>query len=83
MLVVDCSWGEWTEYGACSEECGGGYQTRFRIKSLESCNGAPCTGDDIDIQSCNTNCCPGKVVNVRLKNVNLQNLKNVSLLIYS
>ncbi|CAD7956383.1 unnamed protein product [Amoebophrya sp. A25] len=27
---VDCVWGEWTEYGACSATCGGGQKTRDR-----------------------------------------------------
>ena len=59
--IVDCLWGEWTEFGACSEECGGGNQTRVRVKTLESCNGAPCTGDDVEIQPCNVDCCPGMI----------------------
>ena len=61
--LVDCSWSEWTDYGACSEECGGGDQTRVRTKTLESCGGLQCTGDDIETQSCNLQCCPSESIN--------------------
>ena len=75
--IVDCSWGEWTDYGACSEECGGGNQTRVRVKTLELCNGAPCIGDDIEIQSCNEDCCPGKVISIEkmIESVNLTHMQ--------
>ena len=77
--VVDCSWGEWTDYGACSEECGGGNQTRVRVKTLELCNGTPCTGEDIEIQSCNMDCCPGKVISI-WKVITSVNLTHVQIL---
>ena len=64
LFIVDCSWGEWTEYGACSEDCDGGNQTRVRVKTLESCGGNECGGDDIEIQSCNNDPCPGNKINM-------------------
>ena len=64
VIIVDCSWGEWTEFGACSENCDGGLQTRVRVKTLESCGGTTCTGDDIELQTCNNDPCSGKVINV-------------------
>ena len=60
--LVDCSWSEWTDYGACSEECGGGDQTRVRTKTLESCGGLQCTGNDIETQPCNLQCCPSESI---------------------
>ena len=34
---------------------------------MESCNGAPCTGDDIEIQPCNLDSCPGMKINIGIK----------------
>ena len=66
--VVDCSWGEWTDYGACSEECGGESQTRIRVKTLESCGGEPCQDEDLDVMviGCNSDPCPGKIIYLTL-----------------
>ncbi|CAD7922585.1 unnamed protein product [Amoebophrya sp. A120] len=63
---VDCKWGEWTEYGACSASCGGGEKVRDREIVVAPRFGgklcephvkeevAPCNQ-----QSCDTHCIDG------------------------
>ncbi|MDT8319947.1 MAG: hypothetical protein RQ826_05410 [Xanthomonadales bacterium] len=48
---VDCHWSAW---GECSEECGGGTQTRIKIGPENG--GEECFGPDT--QDCNTSPCP-------------------------
>ena len=63
IYIVDCSWSEWTTWGACSASCNGGTRDRVRVKILESVGGDSCEGNDIEFQSCNPDICPpGKVI---------------------
>lgn len=40
---VDCVWGEWSEFGACTATCGGGMHTRDRHVAVSPRNGGkPC-----------------------------------------
>lgn len=40
---VDCEWGQWSDWGACTAPCGGGQRTRYRdIKSSPQGNGKLC-----------------------------------------
>ena len=65
VYIVDCSWSEWTAWGACSATCNGGTQDRVRVITMEESGGGnQCTGDNIDFQSCMTDPCPGKLINV-------------------
>lgn len=57
--VVNGEWSEWSEYGECSVECGGGVQIRTR-----DCNnpapengGLDCVGNSTETQECNTCAC--------------------------
>ena len=61
FVVVDGGWGDWTEYGECTETCGVGKQLKSR-----QCNnptpqngGADCTGISEDHQECNQEPCLG------------------------
>jgi len=55
---VDCEWGNW-EYGVCSQECGGGTQPMFRIKTEEALfGGIECEGEGYGEQECNPQPCP-------------------------
>ncbi|CAD7936456.1 unnamed protein product [Amoebophrya sp. A120] len=53
--TIDCVWGYWSSWGACSKECGGGTTTRFRhIDTMPSEDGKPCDLDDsLEVESCN------------------------------
>eukprot|EP01127_Copromyxa_protea_P011653 TRINITY_DN294_c0_g1_i1.p1 TRINITY_DN294_c0_g1~~TRINITY_DN294_c0_g1_i1.p1 ORF type:complete len:1674 (-),score=432.23 TRINITY_DN294_c0_g1_i1:61-4824(-) len=59
---VDCVWGAWSAYGACSVTCGTGVATSTRSVSVASKNGgAACTGESSRTQSCTTPACPTPV----------------------
>ena len=59
--IVDCEWGEW-EFGECSQECGGGIQPTFRIKTQEAIfGGVECDGEGYGEQECNAQPCPGNI----------------------
>ena len=59
---MDCAWGDWSEYSACSVDCGGaGTKTRTRTKVVEaSGNGFDCVGTIEETASCNNGECGGK-----------------------
>ena len=59
---VDCAWGDWSEYSACSVTCGGaGTQTRTRSKAVEASGGGfDCVGPTEETTSCNNGECSGK-----------------------
>eukprot|EP00397_Hematodinium_sp_SG-2012_P007230 GEMP01007272.1.p1 GENE.GEMP01007272.1~~GEMP01007272.1.p1 ORF type:complete len:1040 (+),score=226.82 GEMP01007272.1:331-3450(+) len=56
---VDCVWGPWSEYGACSKHCGGGEQTRYRhIVTAPKDLGLPCAKlDNVEVKACNAVAC--------------------------
>ena len=60
--LVDCSWGDWSEYSACSVHCGGaGTKTRTRTKAIQaSGDGSDCVGTTEETTSCNNGECGGK-----------------------
>ena len=60
LYVVDCEWGEYSTWTACTETCGSGKQHRFRvIERYESNGGASCDADqNVEEQDCNTESCP-------------------------
>lgn len=59
---VDGAWGNWSPWGGCFANCGGGggNQTRTRTCTTPpSCGGANCSGSNIESQSCpNPTPCP-------------------------
>jgi len=48
--------GGWSDWGACSADCGGGTQTRTCTNPAPANGGADCVGDPS--QTCNTQACP-------------------------
>ncbi|KAK2158684.1 hypothetical protein NP493_1763g00001 [Ridgeia piscesae] len=60
---VDCEWGGWSGWGACSQPCGKtGTQYRYRSVSTEArCHGSGCSGSSSDSQSCYPGCVHGTV----------------------
>lgn len=58
---IDCEVDVWSAWGSCSQECGGGTQTRQRIVLMpQHGNGAPCPSPLQESRSCNVDACdPG------------------------
>lgn len=55
---IDCQLGEWSPFGKCNKDCGGGVSIRTREILVPPQNGGfPC-GSTQDIQPCNTQNCP-------------------------
>ncbi len=53
-------WGEWTAWTRCSEECGGGRQSRMRDCIVKDRAAINCTGERVQLQDCNTHHCPSE-----------------------
>merc|ERR1719240_1542657 len=54
---IDCVVGEWSEFGACSKDCGGGIQTRVRRAITEDEHGGEPCGDLSETIECNVFAC--------------------------
>jgi len=64
---VDCKWADWSDWDACSDDCGGGQHSRVRLLSRPPQNGGlPCNASDkeqvgpCNTQSCSAECVDGK-----------------------
>ncbi|CAJ1393513.1 unnamed protein product, partial [Effrenium voratum] len=56
---VDCEWGTWTDFDACTTTCGGGKSKRERIVWVAPAHGgAECEGSAVDEELCNKHPCP-------------------------
>ncbi|CAD7936457.1 unnamed protein product [Amoebophrya sp. A120] len=57
--AVDCEWGEWQGWGACSKACGGGEKSRFRhIITMPKHSGKPCDHKkSVEVEPCNMQVC--------------------------
>lgn len=56
---VDCQWGQWTDFDACTTTCGGGKAKRSRIIWVSpSHGGVECDGSTEDEEICNEHPCP-------------------------
>jgi len=56
---VDCSYGSWSTWAACSTSCGGGSRFRSRPKaSMARYGGNDCEGNDTVSEICNDAACP-------------------------
>ena len=53
---VDCVLNEWSEWGTCSVECGGGTHTRRRT-IISPASGGVCTDNLLETKPCNTDQC--------------------------
>merc|ERR1719352_342967 len=54
---IDCVVDVWSEYGACSKDCGGGIQTRVRRAITEDEHGGEPCGDLSETVECNVDAC--------------------------
>ena len=62
IVSVDCEWGEFGEWGGCTQTCGEGIQTRTRpVKKLARFGGQLCTGYSTESKSCKLQACPGEI----------------------
>jgi len=57
---LDCRWGQWSAYSACSVSCGGGQKSRSRIvEQVAEQGGKPCNRTvSMMVTPCNTQECP-------------------------
>merc|ERR1719311_2050999 len=54
---IDCVVDEWSEFGACSKDCGGGIQSRVRRAITEDEHGGEPCGDLSETMECNMDAC--------------------------
>jgi len=54
---IDCVVGEWSEYGLCSKDCGGGIQTRIRQALTDAEHGGEPCGELSESIECNVFAC--------------------------
>eukprot|EP00929_Paragymnodinium_shiwhaense_P090933 TRINITY_DN51007_c0_g1_i1.p1 TRINITY_DN51007_c0_g1~~TRINITY_DN51007_c0_g1_i1.p1 ORF type:complete len:1844 (+),score=265.33 TRINITY_DN51007_c0_g1_i1:145-5676(+) len=58
LCPIDCQWAQWTEWGACSEDCGGGWSYRARkVASPPLYGGFYCLGRSSENRVCNLHDC--------------------------
>jgi hypothetical protein len=56
---IDCVWGQWSAWGACSVTCGGGQKVATRAIAIERDHGGvACTGETTKSDGCNPLPCP-------------------------
>jgi len=54
---IDCVMGDWSEYSACSKDCGGGVMQRSRVAITEAEHGGEMCGEAVDPVQCNVDAC--------------------------
>jgi len=54
---IDCVMGDWSEYSACSKDCGGGVMQRSRIPITEEEHGGRGCGEAVEPVQCNVDAC--------------------------
>merc|ERR1719172_441896 len=54
---IDCVVDEWSEYGLCTKDCGGGIQTRVRKALTDAEHGGEPCGDLSETIECNVFAC--------------------------
>ena len=56
-FLGNCQWSNWSAYGSCSRNCGGGTRKYKRYKTVKERNGGKCYGSYYDYKTCNTQTC--------------------------
>eukprot|EP00397_Hematodinium_sp_SG-2012_P001621 GEMP01001625.1.p1 GENE.GEMP01001625.1~~GEMP01001625.1.p1 ORF type:complete len:660 (+),score=106.93 GEMP01001625.1:1164-3143(+) len=61
--MINCKWGEWNDWGACSVDCDGGQRNRYRhIITMSAGGGKECDANaSAEVQECNIQAC-GKIM---------------------
>ena len=58
IVLVDCTWEQWTSWSSCSSSCGQGRRNRYRrIQSHEE-NGGSCDGASVETSQISCGTCP-------------------------
>ena len=58
---IDCKWGPYGNWSACTKSCGGGFQTRLRDIEQQAQNGGEkCSEESTDLRVCAEHPCPGE-----------------------
>jgi hypothetical protein len=62
-LEIDCEWGEWEEWGACSKTCDSGVHMRWRgLKQAAKKGGKACEqGDSMQVEECAVQTCDAAI----------------------
>ena len=59
LLLVNCAWGSWMSWSACSVTCGTGTKIRIRMVSTHEENGGTaCSGDSSETSQLDCGTCP-------------------------
>ena len=68
LFPVDGGFSEWSLFGNCSKECGGGIRARTRTctNPAPAHGGSDCEGATSETESCNAEACPGNITHVRI-----------------
>lgn len=61
-IPVDCVYGEWGEWGSCSQTCGGGERARKRTSTAEKHGGKKCEESNENKGDCEQKACPTTTV---------------------
>ena len=62
LLLVNCAWGSWMSWSACSVTCGTGTKIRIRMVSTHEENGGTaCSGDSSETSQLDCGTCPAGI----------------------
>ena len=77
IILVDCKWGDFGEWGGCTQTCGEGIQTRTRKRiQFARFGGILCSGYSTESKACNTQDCPGNVFKFDLDRIDRDKIFN-------
>ena len=74
LYSVDCVWGDYSAWSACTKTCETGKQYKFRvIQTYETNGGVACDANkNVAEQECNTESCPGPGKSCSILGISIQ-----------